>query len=66
MPDDNDPDFGTVRREEMGEPVIFRGPQFGISEDALRNAVNMACTCGGNPPGPDACPACVVWHHLKS
>ena len=28
----------------------------------FREAVNESCTCGGNGPGPDACPACMVWH----
>jgi hypothetical protein len=29
------------------------------------DSVNEACTCGGNPPGPDACPACEVWHAIQ-
>ena len=37
-----------------------------ITLDDLRNAVNEACTCGGNgPDDPNACPACAVWHALK-
>ncbi len=47
------------------EPVTFSGPQFGISHDALRQAVNDNCTCGGKPQeDPETCPACLVWHQL--
>jgi len=35
------------------------------SKDAIREAVNACCTCGGSgPDDDDACPACMVWHHL--
>lgn len=34
-------------------------------EDRVRNAVNMSCTCGGNPLGA-CCSACEVWHTLKN
>lgn len=47
------------------EPVTFHGPQFGISRDDLRNAVNASCSCGGKPDTDAAvCPACMVWHRL--
>lgn len=37
-----------------------------ITLDALREACNEACTCGGGGPGqPGTCPACEVWHALK-
>lgn len=32
--------------------------------EALRVAVNMACTCGGDGPG-DCCSACEVWHMMR-
>ena len=32
----------------------------------LNAAVTAECTCGGNPPGPLACPACAVYHRLVS
>lgn len=30
----------------------------------LREAVDLACTCGGGGPG-DGCPACEVWHMMR-
>jgi DNA repair exonuclease SbcCD ATPase subunit len=45
-----------VRREKSRLADSFRG--------ALRHAVNMACTCGGDGPG-DCCPACEVWHLMR-
>jgi hypothetical protein len=32
--------------------------------DALREACDSACTCGGDGPG-DCCPACEVWHLMR-
>lgn len=32
--------------------------------DIIREAVNSACTCGGDGPGM-CCPACEVWHSIK-
>lgn len=36
-----------------------------IGQDELREACNEACDCGGGEP-EDCCPACEVWHRLKS
>jgi hypothetical protein len=33
--------------------------------DALREAVDTACTCGGAGPS-DGCPACQVWHFMRT
>jgi hypothetical protein len=33
------------------------------STEAIRRAVDAACTCGGAGPG-EGCPACNVWHAL--
>jgi hypothetical protein len=35
--------------------------------DNLRAAVNASCACGGmGPNDPGMCPACMVWHRMKS
>lgn len=34
-----------------------------IARDFQR-AVNAECSCGGNPAGPNACPACMMYHRL--
>jgi len=31
----------------------------------LSEAVNLSCSCGGNPAGTEACPACMVWHRMN-
>jgi len=31
----------------------------------LSEAVNLSCSCGGNPAGTEACPACMVWHRMS-
>ena len=36
-----------------------------LTGEALRAAVDDACTCGGGGPG-DCCPACEVWHALRA
>lgn len=45
--------------------VTFAGPQFGIPQEQLQEAVNASCTCGGRADDNQAACPCRVWHYLR-
>jgi hypothetical protein len=53
----------------INETLLLKAA-IGVPSDFERrfiHAVNASCTCGGKPAeDPRACPACMVWHRMKS
>lgn len=56
-----------ILRAALSEPDPGPDDRLYTENRVLVEAVNLSCTCGGRGPHDDGvCPACMVWHRLRS